>query len=241
MPSSTPDIAMVFAAGLGTRMRPLTEVTPKPMIPIGGRPMLDHLLDRLAQAGVGTAIVNVHHLPEQIERHVAARTKPRIVISDERARLLDQGGGIAKVLPLIGDKPFLIANTDALWIEGPASNLARLAQAWDADRMDALLLIAASATSIGVDWSGDFLMDAEGRLTKRPEREVAPFVYTGVGIIKPHLFAQETREVFRLAPILFEAAEKGRLFGVRLEGQWLHVGTPEAIGEAELALARSAL
>ena len=236
-----PDKAMVFAAGLGTRMRPLTDVTPKPMIPVGGKPMLDHMLDRLAEAGVATAIVNVHYLADQIDAHVAKRAKPRIVVSDERAKLLDQGGGILKVLPQLGDAPFLMANTDALWIEGPVNNLARLAQAWDGDRMDALLLVAPSATSIGVDWSGDFLMDAEGRLTKRPEREVAPFVYTGVGIIKPQVFAGETREAENLAPILFDAAAKGRLHGVRLEGQWLHVGTPEAVGEAEQALARSAL
>ena len=236
-----PDKAMVFAAGLGTRMRPLTNATPKPMIAVGGKPMLDHTLDRLAEAGVSTAIVNVHYLADQIEAHVATRAKPRIVVSDERAKLLDQGGGVVKVLPLLGDAPFLMTNTDALWIEGPTNNLERLAQAWDGDRMDALLLVAPSATSIGVDWSGDFLMDAQGRLTKRPEREVAPFVYTGVGLIKPQVFAGETREVFRLAPILFDAAAKGRLFGVRLEGQWLHVGTPEAIGEAEQALARSAL
>jgi MurNAc alpha-1-phosphate uridylyltransferase len=236
-----PDKAMVFAAGLGTRMRPLTNATPKPMIAVGGKPMLDHTLDRLAEAGVSTAIVNVHYLADQIEAHVATRAKPRIVVSDERAKLLDQGGGVVKVLPLLGDAPFLMANTDALWIEGPTNNLERLAQAWDGDRMDALLLVAPSATSIGVDWSGDFLMDAQGRLSKRPEREVAPFVYTGVGVIKPQVFAGETREVFRLAPILFDAAAKGRLYGVRLEGQWLHVGTPEAIGEAEQALARSAL
>ena len=236
-----PDKAMVFAAGLGTRMRPLTNTTPKPMIPVGGKPMLDHTLDRLAEVGVSTAIVNVHYLADQIEAHLATRAKPRIVVSDERAKLLDQGGGVVKVLPLLGDAPFLMANTDALWIEGPTNNLGRLAQAWDGDRMDALLLVAPSATSIGVDWSGDFLMDAQGRLSKRPEREVAPFVYTGVGLIKPQVFAGETREVFRLAPILFDAAAKGRLYGVRLEGQWLHVGTPEAIGEAEQALARSAL
>lgn len=241
MTASLPDIAMVFAAGLGTRMRPLTNTTPKPMIPIAGKPMLDHMLDRLAEAGVGEAIVNVHYLADQIETHLRSRARPRIHVSDERAKLLDQGGGVRKVLPLIGDKPFLMANTDALWIEGPTSNLARLAQAWDAERMDALLLVAASANSVGVDWSGDFHLDADGRLRKRAEREVAPFVYTGVGVIKPQLFMQETREVFRLAPILFDLAAKGRLHGLRLEGQWLHVGTPEAVGEAERALARSAL
>lgn len=241
MTASLPDIAMVFAAGLGTRMRPLTDATPKPMIPIAGKPMLDHLLDRLAGAGVGEAIVNVHYLADQIETHLRGRARPRIHVSDERAKLLDQGGGVRKVLPRLGDKPFLMANTDALWIEGPTSNLTRLAQAWDGERMDALLLVAPSATSVGVDWSGDFHMSADGLLRKRAEREVAPFVYTGVGIIKPQLFMGETREAFRLAPILFDLAARGRLGGLRLEGQWLHVGTPEAVAEAERALARSAL
>ena len=137
--------------------------------------------------------------------------------------------------------PFLVCNTDALWIPGGAWSLTRLFDAWDPERMDALLLVAASANSIGVDWPGDFLMDAEGRLTKRPEREVAPFVYAGVGILKPELFAGETREIFRLAPTFFEAAERGRLYGARLDGMWLHVGTPEAIAEADRAFVRSLL
>ncbi len=236
-----PRTAMVFAAGLGTRMRPLTNAKPKPLIEVAGKPLIDHVLDRLAADGVETAIVNLHYLADQIEAHVKGRTSPRVVLSDERSLLLDQGGGIRKVLPLLGDEPFFICNTDAFWIEGPSSNMARLARAWDPDRMDALLLVAAAATSIGVDSTGDFTMTPDGRLQKRDERGVAPFVYTGVGIIKPQLFAREKRDAFRLAPFFFEAAEKGRLFGQRLEGLWLHVGTPEAIGEAELAIQRSKL
>lgn len=236
-----PDTAMVFAAGLGTRMRPVTDDRPKPMISVGGKPLLDHVLDRFAEAGVGTAIVNVHYLPDQIEAHLKSRVSPRIVISDERPRLLDQGGGIRKVLPLLGDKPFFIANTDAFWIEGPKSNLHRLASFWDPERMDALLLVAGTTTSVGVDWPGDFTMDPEGRLARRVEPAVAPFVYSGIGILKPQSFSDQRDEVFRLAPVFFEAAEKGRLFGVRLEGMWMHVGVPEAIGEAERAIARSVL
>ncbi len=237
----TPASAMVFAAGLGTRMRPITERTPKPMIAVGGKPLMDHTLDRFAESGVARAVVNVHYLPDQIEQHLKTRARPEIIVSDERETLLDQGGGIRKALPLLGEKPFFVANTDAFWIEGPTSNLRRLVRTWDPERMDVLLLLAGTATSVGVDWPGDFTMDGEGRLTRRREPEVAPFVYSGVGILKPQLFASETREVFRLAPFFFEAAEKGRLFGVRLEGLWLHVGTPEAIGEAERAIARSVL
>lgn len=227
---------MVFAAGLGTRMRPITETLPKPLVVIGGKTMLDHTLDRLAQAGVGRAVVNVHHLADQIEAHLAGRTRPRIVISDERAKLLDQGGGIRKALPLLGLAPFLICNTDALWLDGPTSNLQRLAAQWDPDRMDVLLLVALTTTSIGVDWAGDFTMDEMGRLSRREDHAVAPFVYSGVGIVKPELFASSDQDAFRLAPFFFRAAEQGRLFGTRLEGLWLHVGTPEAIGAAEAAI-----
>ena len=233
-----PDTAMIFAAGLGTRMRPITNASPKPLVKVGGKALLDHALDRFAEAGVATAIVNVHYLPDQIERHLAGRAAPRVIVSDERALLLDQGGGIKKVLPLLGDRPFFVANTDAFWTEGAESNLSRLAAAWDPAKMDALLLLAATKGSVGVDWDGDFHIDAAGRLTRRREPEFAPFVYSGVGILKPGLFAGETRDVFRLAPIFFAAAEQGRLFGVPLEGAWMHVGTPDAIGEAERALAR---
>jgi N-acetyl-alpha-D-muramate 1-phosphate uridylyltransferase len=236
-----PKTAMVFAAGLGARMRPITDALPKPLVKVAGKVLIDHCLDRFAEAGVERAIVNVHWLADQIEAHLALRRRPRIVISDERSRLLDQGGGIKRALPLIGDAPFFLCNTDAFWIEGPRSNLRRLAAAFDAERMDAILLVASSAGAVGVDWPGDFSFDAEGRLAPREDRHVAPFVYTGVGIIKPELFAGETRDVFRLAPFFFEAARKGRLYGQRLDGLWLHVGRPEAIAEAERAIDRSTL
>ena len=238
---SAPTHAMVFAAGLGTRMRPITDTRPKPLVEVRGKALMDHVLDAFAQAGVPEAVVNVHYLGDQIEAHLAGRTAPRITISNEREKLLDQGGGIRKALPVLGDAPFFVANTDAFWIEGPTSNLRRLAQAWDPARMDALLLVAATATSVGVDWPGDFHMDQEGRLTKRGQSEVAAFVYSGVGILKTEPFANDEREVFRLSPFLFEAAEKGRLFGLRLDGLWLHVGTPQAIAEAEAAIDESAL
>lgn len=241
MPVIMPANAMVFAAGLGTRMRPLTNTIPKPLIKVAGKPMIDHILDRFAAAGLETAVVNVHYLADQIESHVSSRKAPRIVISDEREKLLDQGGGILRALPLLGDKPFFLANTDAFWIEGPRPNLPRLAAAWDPAKMDILLLVAATTASVGVDWPGDFWMGSDGRLTPRAEHAVVPFVYTGVGIVKPELFKNETRGVFRLAPFFFEAARKSRLFGLRLDGLWLHVGAPGAIGEAERIIARSIL
>lgn len=236
-----PDIAMVFAAGLGTRMRPITDTLPKPLVKIGSRTMLDHMLDRLAEAGVERAIVNVHHLADRIEAQLAGRTRPRIVVSDERAKLLDQGGGIRKVLPLLAGRDFFICNTDAVWTEGPQSALSHMQDVWDPTEMDVLLLLASTSASVGVDWPGDFHMAPDGRLTKRAEREVAPFVYAGVGIIKASLFETAKDDVFRLAPYFFDAAKAGRLYGVRLGGMWLHVGTPAAIDEAERAYARSAL
>ncbi|HUI20848.1 MAG TPA: nucleotidyltransferase family protein [Methylocella sp.] len=238
MPSFLPAKAMIFAAGLGTRMRPLTAHVPKPLVTVAGKPLLDHMLDRFATAGVETAIVNVHYLASQIEAHLASRKTPKILISDEREKLLDQGGGIAKVLPSLGPEPFFLANTDAFWVEGPADNLRNLADAWDPQQMDILLLVATVAGSVGVDSPGDFNMAPDGRLTRRPEREIAPFVYTGVGIVKPTLFKDETRDIFPLAPFFFSAAEKGRLFGQRLDGLWFHIGTPQAIEEAERKLAR---
>ncbi len=238
---SMPKKAMVFAAGLGTRMRPLTDTMPKPLIKVSGKTLIDHTLDRFEQAGVETAVVNVHYFADQIERHLASRVAPHVVISDERDKLLDQGGGIRKALPLLGPDPFFLCNTDAFWVAGARDNLAALAEHWAPDKMDILLLVAASASSIGVDWPGDFTMDPDARLERRHERQVAPFVYTGVGIIKPELFASQNAEVFRLAPFFFEAAAKGRLYGQRLDGLWLHVGTPEAIVDAERCLARSAM
>jgi MurNAc alpha-1-phosphate uridylyltransferase len=241
MSPPVPKTAMVFAAGLGTRMRPITETLPKPLVEVHGRALIDYCLDRLAENGVERAIVNVHWLSDQIEAHLAKRRAPKIIISDERSTLLDQGGGIKRALPLIGGDPFLICNTDAFWIEGPRSNIARLARSFDPETMDILLLVAAGAGAVGVDWPGDFVMTHEGRLQPREPRHVAPFVYTGVGIVKPQLFTGETAEAFRLAPFFHAAAAKGRLYGVRLDGLWVHVGRPESIAEADRAIDRSTL
>lgn len=226
---------MVFAAGLGARMRPLTEKTPKPLVSVAGRTLIDRALDEFERAGVETAIVNVHHLADQVETHLANRVRPRVIISDERALLLDQGGGIKKALPLIGDDPFFVCNTDAFWIDAARSNVLALAEAFNADRMDAALLLAPTIGSVGVDWDGDFDLDVDGRIIRRDGAK--PYVYAGVGLMKPQLFAGVADDVFKLAPFFFDAASKGRLYGVVSSGLWLHVGTVGAIAEAERAIA----
>ena len=238
--SARPEKALVFAAGLGTRMRPITLTLPKPLVRVGGKAMLDHMLDRLDEAGIEEAIVNVHWLADQVEDHLRERTAPHIKISDERQELLDQGGGIVNVLDQFHGKPFFICNTDALWIGETEPQVARLARAWDGAKMDVLLLLAETKTSVGVDWRGDFFLDAQGRLRRPDAGEAAPYVYSGGGIIKSSLFAGSPLEPFRLAPFFFAAAEKGRLFGLPLEGRWLHVGDPEAIEEAEKIYASAA-
>ena len=235
-----PKRAMILAAGLGKRMRPVTVTTPKPLIEIGGRALIDHGLDALQRAGVEQVVVNIHYLPELVAVHVARRSRPEIVVSDERARLLDTGGGIAKALPLLGAKPFYLLNADSFWIEGARPNLDWLASAWDDARMDAALLVAATVKSIGYHGRGDFRMDPAGRLVRRGEREVAPFVYAGAAILHPRLFAGCPPDAFSLNVLFDRALEAGRLYGVRLDGLWLHIGTPEAIGEAELTIADSA-
>jgi MurNAc alpha-1-phosphate uridylyltransferase len=239
MSGQTPQTAMVLAAGFGQRMRPLTDTMPKPLVKVAGKALLDHVLDRLADAGVARAVVNVHYLAEQIERHVAARTAPRVTISDERGLLLDTGGGVVKALPLLGDAPFFHINSDTIWIDGVTPNLKRLAEAFDPATMDALLLLAPGAGSIGYAGRGDFLMASDGRLRARPERDIAPFVYAGAAILSPHLFEGAPQGAFSLTRLFARAIEAGRLHGLRLEGLWMHVGTPEAIAEAEQAIAAS--
>jgi len=229
--------AMVLAAGLGQRMRPITDTLPKPLVTIGGKAMLDHALDRLAQAGVAEAVVNVHHLAPLIEAHVAGRSAPRVTISDERALLLETGGGVKKALPLLGDEPFFHVNSDSLWSEADISNIGAMSAFWDAGRMDMLLLLAKRDTSIGFDGAGDFFCDGEGRLTRRGAAASAPFVYAGVAILKPELFGDTPEGPFSLNLLFDRAIAAGRLFGLPLEGQWLHVGTPEAIAPAEAAFA----
>jgi MurNAc alpha-1-phosphate uridylyltransferase len=231
---------MVLSAGLGTRMRPLTEKMPKPLVEVGGKPLIDHVLDRLAESGVERAVVNVHHFAEQIERHVAARTNPKITISDERGLLLGTGGAVVKALPELGGAPFFHVNSDSIWIDGVKPNLARLVESFDPAAMDALLLLAPTTGSIGYAGRGDFGMAPDGRLRRRAEREVAPFVFAGAAILSPALFKGAPQDEFPLTLLFDRAAEQGRLFGLRLEGLWMHVGMPDAIALAEKAIRASA-
>jgi N-acetyl-alpha-D-muramate 1-phosphate uridylyltransferase len=236
---TTPKRAMVLSAGLGTRMRPLTDKMPKPLVEVGGKPLIDHVLDRLADAGVERAVVNVHYFADKLERHLAARTRPQITISDERGMLLGTGGAVVKALPLLSEAPFFHVNSDSIWVDGVKPNLARLAETFDAAAMDALLLLAPTTGSIGYAGRGDFAFAADGRLRRRAEREVAPFVFAGAAILSPALFKDAPQGEFPLTDLFARAAEAGRLHGLRLEGLWMHVGTPDAIALAENAVRAS--
>jgi len=231
---------MVLAAGLGTRMRPLTERTPKPLLEVGGKALIDHVLDRLAEAGVERAVVNVHHFADQIEHHLASRARPQIVISDERGLLLGTGGGVVKALAALGAVPFFHINSDTIWIDGVKPNLMRMTEAFDPVSMDALLLLAPTIGSIGYAGRGDFAFATDGRLRQRGEREVVPFVYAGAAILAPALFAGAPSGEFPLTDLFEHAMQAGRLHGLRLEGQWMHVGSPDAIVAAEAAIRASA-
>jgi MurNAc alpha-1-phosphate uridylyltransferase len=240
-PGVTPKCAMVLAAGLGTRMRPFNGQAPKPLVEVGGKALIDHVLDRLADTGVERAVVNVHYLADQIEAHLQSRRRPRIVVSDERGTLLGTGGGVVKALPELGNQPFFHVNSDTIWIDGVQPNLRLLAAAFAPERMDALLLLAPTTTSIGYAGRGDFAMAADGRLTRRRERDVVPFVYAGAAILTPALFDGAPAGAFALTQMFDRAAEAGRLYGLRLEGVWMHVGTPEAVAAAEAAILESAV
>ncbi len=238
---SRPTTAMVLAAGLGKRMRPLTDMVPKPMVRLAGRPLIDHVLDRLATAGIKHAVVNVHFHADVLERHLATRKTPRITISNERDKLLDTGGGIVKALPLLGSEPFLIHNSDSVWMEGPHENLDSLMEAWDPQRMDALLLLACSISSLGYDGPGDFTMSSDGQIARRREGNVAPFAFTGVSIAHPRLFDGAHEAVFSINRLWDAAIAKRRVYGIRLDGFWMHVGTPDALEAAESCLAEGEL
>lgn len=240
MSAHVPKTAMVLAAGLGLRMRPITETLPKPLIRIAGRTLLDRALDCLAEAGVETAVVNIHHLGEQVTRHVAGRTRPRVVISDESERLLDSAGGIVKALPLLGSEPFVILNADTFWIDEGGSNLERLALAWDGGRMDILLMLAGVANATGHSGGTDFLLGADGRLA-RSRGASEGLIYAGAAIAHPRIFAGARAEPHSLNLYFDRAIGKGRLFGMEMRGRWITVGTPDAIPAAEAAVAERAL
>ena len=237
MMAGTLTTAMVLCAGLGTRMAPANNGSPKPLVELQGKALLDHVLDRLAAAGVARAVVNVHHKADLIEQHLAGRRMPRIEFSDERAALLDTGGGVKKALPKLGAGAFLVHNADSVWMEGVGSNLTRLAAAWDDAAMDCLLMLALASSSHGYQGRGDFALASDGRIRrKRVEQEMVPFAFTGVSIAHPRLFDGSPEGAFSLNKVWSRAIEAGRAYGVRMDGVWMHVGTPAALADAEQCL-----
>jgi len=224
---------MIMAAGLGLRMRPLTNDRPKPLVEVGGKTLLDHAIDRFKAAGVKMVVVNVHYKAEMIIAAVKKRTDIEIRIQDEREKLLNTGGALKRALPNFDGEPFLTFNSDSIWLEGMGSNLERLKRRWNDAEMDCLMLLAPTFNSIGYDERGDFTMDPNGRLARRELQRVAPFAWPGVQIIHPRLIEKGQGEIFSTNQLWDIAIEQGRLFGIRMEGKWMHIGTPAARDEAE--------
>jgi MurNAc alpha-1-phosphate uridylyltransferase len=233
-----PKRAMVLAAGLGTRLRPITETLPKPLVRVAGRPLIDWVLDRLVAAGVERAVVNTHHLAEMIRDHLKNRHDIEILYSHE-PEILETGGGIKQALPLLGPGPFLSVNAKILWLNGRKDALERLAEAWDDVRMDALLLLQPTVSAVGYDGSGDFVMAVDGRIRRRREHEVAPFLFSGVQILHPRLFRDAPDGFFSLNLLYDRAIEAGRLYAIRHDGAWFHVSTPRHLAEVEARLAET--
>jgi MurNAc alpha-1-phosphate uridylyltransferase len=236
-PASTlgPKKAMVLAAGLGQRMRPLTDKMPKPLVKVLGEPMLDTILDRLQAHGIEKVVVNTHYLGEMIEAHLKDRKRPKIALSPE-SDLLETGGGVNKALPLLGDEPFFVLNGDVCWLDGLTPALARLAAIWNDAEMDALLLLHPTCSAFGYEGIGDYLMDPVGRLRRRQERQIAPFIYAGIQILHPRLFADAPEGSFSLNKLYDKAQQAERLWGLRHDGEWYHVGTPAELRAVEDAL-----
>jgi len=229
------DTAMVLAAGLGKRMRPLTATQPKPMVRVAGKPLIDHALDKLADAGVARAVVNVHYLGDSIEAHLKERVAPRVTISDERKQLLETGGGIVKAADQLPD-PFFCLNSDNIWLDGPVNAFADLSAFWDADKMDALLLMVTHKAAHNFNGKGDFHMDAEGRLRRRQSGRIAPYIFTGIQLISKRLMRDAPEGAFSTNVFWSRAIEEGRLYGMAFTGHWFEVGTPQAIRPTEEAL-----
>lgn len=232
--------AMILAAGLGERMRPITETMPKPMIPVGGTPIIDRILNYLTIGGIERVVVNTFYLADMLEAHLEKRDQPDIIISTEPERL-ETGGGVLRAIDHFGDEPFFLINGDTLWLDGPIPTFDRLESVWDVDRMDALLLLHSTVAAYGYVGVGDFVVDPDGKLTRRPEQEVSPYVFTGTQVLHPRLFSKEVREgalgdMFSLNKLYDRALENGRLFGMIHDGEWFHIGTPDALDEVEAFL-----
>jgi MurNAc alpha-1-phosphate uridylyltransferase len=237
VPADVPRTAMIMAAGLGKRMRPLTATRPKPLIEVGGKALLDHVLEKLRVAGVRKIVVNVHYLAEALEAHLMSRAHGlEVIISDERGQLMETGGGLVKAAPLIDCDPFLALNSDNLWIDGPADTLKLLASQWDDSRMDALLLLVPLARALNHKGMGDFHMDRSGRLRRRERSHVAPFVFTGIQIVSKRLLRDAPDGPFSTNLLWDRAMEEGRCFGAVHQGLWFDVGTPQSIQLTETAL-----
>ena len=234
------DTAMVMAAGLGKRMRPLTAAQPKPMVRVGGKPLIDHSLDRLAEAGVAKAVVNVHYMPDPLEAHLAKRVAPAVTVSDERAVLLETGGGMVKAhaAGLLPD-PFFCLNSDNIWLDGPRDVFAELSQGWNAEAMNALLLVVRHPQAHGHDGRGDFHLDPLGRISRRRPGRVAPYIYTGIQLVSHRLLRDAPEGPFSTNVLWSRAMEQGRLFGIVHTGHWFEVGTPQAIAPTEDWLTRA--
>ena len=232
--------AMIMGAGLGSRMRPLTTDRPKPLIMVGGRTLIDHSIDRLAQAGVTRVVVNLHYKGEMLRAHLARRRDVEIIFSDETAQLLDTGGGVVKALHHFKDAPFFILNSDSIWVEGPVAALPAMIEHWNPARMDGLLLLADMQTAMGYEGMGDFVLKAEGHVLRARDHAGAAYAYPGVQIAHPHLFAGAPEGPFSTNLMWDRAIAKDRLFGTVLDGVWIHVGTPAARDEAEAYLRQPA-
>lgn len=232
------DVAMVLAAGLGKRMRPLTATRPKPLVRVDGRPLIDHCLDKLDEAGVTRAVVNVHYLPGQIAAHLAHRKSPAIVISDESEALLETGGGLVRALPLIDADPFFCLNSDNIWLDGPNNVFALLSEAWDPARMDALLLLVSHARAFNYKGLGDFHLDPLGQISRRKPGRVAPFIFSGIQIVSHRLLKDAPEGAFSTGVLWNRAIDAGRLYGISHSGLWFEVGAPHMIAPTEAALRR---
>jgi len=229
------DTAMILAAGLGKRMRPLTASQPKPLVRVAGKALIDHALDRLAEAGLAKAVVNVHYLADALEAHVLARKAPQVTVSDEREVLLETGGGMVRALPHLPD-PFFSLNADNIWLDGPKNAFHDLSRRWDAETMDALLLVVPHARAMNFQGPGDFHMDPLGRLSRRRDGRIAPFIFTGIQLVSHRLLRDAPRGPFSTNILWDRAIEEGRLYGLSFTGLWFEVGTPQMIRPTEDAL-----
>lgn len=225
--------AMILAAGLGLRLRPITNKTPKPLVKVADRTLLDHTIDKLLAIGVKTAIINVHYLGDQIKQHLSKRTDLEIIFSSEADTLLETGGGIKNALEYFGDEPFFACNADVLWLNGPSPVLERMQDYWHDDQMDGLLMLHSTVEAYGYMGNGDFELDSVGRLSRKLEREVTPYLFTGVQILHPRIFGDTPFGAFSLNIIYDKLIKTNRLYGIINDGEWFHIGTPDGLDQAE--------